>query len=369
VASFRRHRALVVTAIASAGLVACGAILGLDEPTFVPDGVIAGDGSLPDGVNPDGKPGDGDPCADGKCGARVLAQGYGNVQDIAVDDDSVYFTSFDRWLLVKVKKDGTGLVELLPEGGVQEPTGLTVDATHVFWTAYGAGNPSPERNGIRRMPKGGGAADSYDPCNTGHDVVVDATHVFIVTGQCGGRQRVRRYDKPNPIIAGIEGELDNPLKYSYAEYGYMALDETKVYWANAGEVRSLPKDLQGTSVVVAVVGSGESYQSLRVDDRIYTLTNTRLVATDKPNGSTSVFQILAQNLDAGGGRASMALDKTHVYFTQPKGGIVARAKRTGGPLEVIAKDQKTPNGIAVDATHVFWVNGGDGTVMRASKPP
>jgi hypothetical protein len=96
----------------------------------------------------------------------------------------------------------------------------------------------------------------------------------------------------------------------------------------------------------------------------------------------------------------IAVDADWVYWTEygpsaasdggshASPGVVARAKKDLGHLEVLATGQNHPHGIAVDDSSVYWTNAGtrtgdcsngccdpgcfdlaDGQVMRLAKPP
>lgn len=73
--------------------------------------------------------------------------------------------------------------------------------------------------------------------------------------------------------------------------------------------------------------------------------------------------VVAANLP---GPQRLALDATHVYWTNADG-TVQRAPKSGGVVEIVADGQDAPGAIAVDATHVFWANEASGRVMRAPK--
>lgn len=67
---------------------------------------------------------------------------------------------------------------------------------------------------------------------------------------------------------------------------------------------------------------------------------------------------------------SMALDATHVYWTETDKGLVLRvSKDLASAPEVIASGAKSPRGIAVSGAFVYWVEGGttndDGTLNSA----
>jgi hypothetical protein len=71
----------------------------------------------------------------------------------------------------------------------------------------------------------------------------------------------------------------------------------------------------------------------------------------------------------------IAIDKDHVYWTNRGDGTVMRVSRadTAAAPEVLARRQRNPGAIAVTANAIFWINEGsqgaaDGAVLRMSKP-
>lgn len=76
--------------------------------------------------------------------------------------------------------------------------------------------------------------------------------------------------------------------------------------------------------------------------------------------------------------AAIAVDESHVYWTESTDGVVRRVKKNGATPETVATGQLRAGPIAVTSEHVYWVirssigDGGvisarDGAVMRASK--
>jgi hypothetical protein len=55
---------------------------------------------------------------------------------------------------------------------------------------------------------------------------------------------------------------------------------------------------------------------------------------------------------------SLAVDSTHVYWTNPFDGTVNEVPVGGGPVTALASGQAWPNSVAVDGTNVYWVNSG-----------
>ncbi len=59
----------------------------------------------------------------------------------------------------------------------------------------------------------------------------------------------------------------------------------------------------------------------------------------------------------------LAATETSLYWTRSDGSVL-RAQ-SGSEPEILASDQNSPGDLAVDATHVYWANLGDKTIVRA----
>ena len=94
---------------------------------------------------------------------------------------------------------------------------------------------------------------------------------------------------------------------------------------------------------------------------LYWTTTSEVRKLDKasPGG---VHVVLGGILSSGG----IALDDDAVYVTDTVAGKVLRFCKSDGAMTEIATGQLGPRGIAVDASGVYWVNGGDGSVRRAA---
>jgi cysteine-rich repeat protein len=64
---------------------------------------------------------------------------------------------------------------------------------------------------------------------------------------------------------------------------------------------------------------------------------------------------------------NLAVDSTHVYWTNSNGGEVMKVPLGGGTPVVLASGQAGPRDIAVDSTHVYWTNESPGEVMKVPK--
>lgn len=67
------------------------------------------------------------------------------------------------------------------------------------------------------------------------------------------------------------------------------------------------------------------------------------------------------------GARGIAVDATHVYWTNQSTGMIQRVPIAGGDVEILAQDQVDPYAIVVDATHAYWSNQAGDAIMRVLK--
>jgi hypothetical protein len=64
----------------------------------------------------------------------------------------------------------------------------------------------------------------------------------------------------------------------------------------------------------------------------------------------------------------LAVDTTHVYWTAPPAKVLNRVARAGmGSFLRVQTNQDSPHGLALDDTHLFWANLNSGTIRRLAK--
>jgi hypothetical protein len=89
------------------------------------------------------------------------------------------------------------------------------------------------------------------------------------------------------------------------------------------------------------------------------------VATDKEHCGTcgskcdsacSAGRCYTKLADLPSGDKQVAVNASHVYFTQREAGTVSRVPRAGGAVEVLAQAQTRPTSIALDQNNVYWFN-------------
>ena len=107
---------------------------------------------------------------------KTLANVNYDISTIAIDAQAVYFSGFNRGTILKVQKSGGAPIVLAPESD-SNTFNLTLDATHVYWTT--------RTEGMRRVPKAGGAVAPFGADPSARHIAVDRCHVYWTSIDAG----------------------------------------------------------------------------------------------------------------------------------------------------------------------------------------
>jgi hypothetical protein len=265
----------------------------------------------------------------GRCdGCPVVLASFGCCGgDIAVDETTVYWTVVGRCqpdggnctgTVSKMPLDGGAVLALAPEQN--NPAGLAVDATHVYW------------------------ANSGSPCTDG-------------AGPCSGA--ILSVPLGGGAITTLASQLDAP--------GRVAVDTTSIYWTNqgrgcpidagpscAGSIMTMP--LQGgTPMTLASALNYPSDIAVAGENVYWTdLENGTVMKVPRLGGVTTMLAS-GQN-----GPMGITTDATNVYWTGGDG--VRMVPSIGGSITTLATG--VAQGIAVDPSGIYWTMPIDGTVQK-----
>jgi hypothetical protein len=271
-------------------------------------------------------------------------------EELATDGVNVYVAGVGSGTVVQVPGGGGAAVTLATDQ--EQPFGIATNGTSVFWTNQASGG-----NGtVMKVAVGGGtpvtlASGQGAPTQ----IAFDATNVYWLT--IGGPNAVMTV----PIAGGT------PSLFAAASSPWaLATDGATVYWTDGDTIFSAPRD-GGTPTTLA---SGQPFPfALAVDGTTLYFSTARgdgaILSMPKTGGTPTT-------LASQTGMARIAIDATTLYFTNQGGaanaGVVSTLPLSGGgaAATTLVTGQASPEGIAVDASRVYWVDTGIGAVMALS---
>ena len=242
-------------------------------------------------------------------GARtILASGLRIPSHMAGDESDLYFATYNA--VQSVAKAGGPLRTV---SGATEF--LALDRFNLYWSWSFSGDlehPQPTESKLFSLPKSGGAPTVLLSGNgTGNAMAVDTAGLFF---EAQGSLQVLE-----PGAGQAKKLADLPAPYPWL--GTIALDETDAYLGGHGGVMRVSKQGGTPSLIANVEGIS----------------------------------------------LGIALDATHVYFTDTEKGTVVKVPKGGGAAETLASGQARPVSVAVDDTTVYWANINDHTIMKVAK--
>lgn len=225
---------------------------------------------------------------------------------LTVDETHVVWTIGDTAVATAKKDDGKGAAVLVEHGG-KEIRGLSLDASHVYW--------SEAEGTLQKAPRGQGAAEllASGQSQPGPPALLK-TGLFWTVGTGEVMKMPVQGGEPQAILSGATKPRS------------LAVTGTHLYWTALGD------SVDGT-VNVAGLGGDDA----------------RVVAS----GQELVDQV--------------AGDADMVFWTSSSG-TVSTVSLQGGEPNVLVKGPKGKVSLALGVAELFWANGTDGELWTMHKP-
>ncbi len=331
---------------------------------------------------------------EGPCEPIVLVRDQRGPLPIAVDDTGVYWANLAGHELKRLRPDGTE--DLLVYG--QTSHGVALDATHLWWTNFGAGTIERLQTRDAGMPEVFVTLPVTAGAPLPFRIALSADRVFWNNSGDGAVQSTLRagggVDTVMPgQFAGRDG--GGPISASVFYPAAVATSAAGVYWSYTGlfvppPYQPLMFSAAPTGSGSTVTGDGEITSVVAVGDAVYWTD----ILSGTVKGKTSAGaapQQLATSLgpplpvvlfdnDGYFTLTGIAADADFVYWIEawnapmPAGnelGRVLRVPRGGGPTKVLAQsplfDSIRAGQIALDDRFIYWTNHREGTVNKLRK--
>lgn len=241
---------------------------------------------------------------------------------------------------------------------------LAVNATDLYWTNEGKTETAPDGGvtylggQVMRLPLAGGSPVTLIT-NQDHPlgIALDGINVYWTNSGIGTVMDI-------PLAGGTPTLLASGQNAP----GSIADDDANLYWLNAGgaQVVSFPKHGGTPNVLAQGTAGGQGNIAVSPTNIYWTDTNAGAVRSFPIAVVPGPGTLIASGLIAPDG---LALDATSVFWIlETSGGAVERAPLGGGPATTLATGQSGSFGLAVDDTNVYWTNFvKDGSVMSVPK--
>ncbi|MBI2391065.1 MAG: hypothetical protein HYV09_15845 [Deltaproteobacteria bacterium] len=208
--------------------------------------------------------------------------------------------------------------------GQDHPWGVFVDDRFVWWTNKGQGSGV-----VARRAKSGGAIEQMATAKAPFAIATFGPHVF--------------WSDARALGGGIGHRLESLPIGVDAECGIKIVEP----WS------------------IAVAGGRLFWTDLK--ERV--VASAPLLTSPPPAGPAAPFDCHAHLVHArtAGRPVGLAVDASHVFWTDSDPGVVASAPIAGGAVSELYKGGDKTTGIAVDATHVYWSEWGSGRIAKVPK--
>jgi hypothetical protein len=247
--------------------------------------------------------------------------------------------------IARANNDATGVNQAFI-GGASTPTGVAVDAAHIYWV-----NDLDKSIGRANLD-GTGVSQRFITGVTGDALAVDGGHIYW-TDLSSVVNPVGTIGRANLDGTGVD---QNFIITTAQASGGVAVDGAHVYWTNPTGHAIGRANLDGTGVNQSflALGAGQPF-GLRVDAAHIYWTDLPAQAIGRANlDGTAVNSNI---IPTGPFPTALAVDSTHIYWTNQfpspdgrSGGTIGRANLAGtGVTQTFLTGLADPQGVAVDA--------------------
>jgi len=263
-----------------------------------------------------------------------------------VDATTAYFATQSS--IMAVAKAG-GTPSTLASGS--PTTTVALDSTHVYFSTSA---------GVQRALKTGGSPTTLTT-QTASCIALDSTHVYFTTA--AGLFKLSQSATPS---------TETPVQLaSAAGSNALAVNATDVFWMAAGDTAAPDRILKiGTSGGSATqLYSASSIWGFAADATAVFAAETFTLRRVPKDGSSTTSVTGLQSPTGTGKPKGVAVDGTTAYVPSHDGTswAIVSAPVAGGTATKLINGQGRVGSIAVDGTHLYWLDMDGGALRRCEK--
>lgn len=225
--------------------------------------------------------------------------------------------------------------------GLSSPSGIKVDTNYAYWAEPGVG--------IKKAPVAGGDPTTVRSGNVGPWIEIDNTYIYWTESGGTGADVINKMAKEGGAVTTLTNGLTAPRN--------IVADGANLYWMES------PGNIKQVSVsggVPTTLASAWSLGNLATDSTYVYWTEALCCGSATALKKVPVGGGGTITLGTGPGIGTLAVDETYVYYSMSDGisGGISRIPKEGGTSVRLASGLFPPVAMAVDSTHVYWINGG-----------
>ncbi|EYF01382.1 Hypothetical protein CAP_8313 [Chondromyces apiculatus DSM 436] len=284
----------------------------------------------------------GQTCADALCAPELLMTGLGTLRALAVTHGALFWTEASPGRVSSIPSSGGARTD---HATSPAPHALAVEGDTLCWTDSVAAE-------IVALDLTSGVTSvlaTNQP--SAYALALAGGFAYWTTYEVGEVLRIPRSGGPLEHIASSQ----------VGAFG-LAVGDHHVYWVNQDGGAILRSPLDGDALPEPIATECPAPRAIAVDEsHVYWIDNVGIMRHDTLAGGP-----LVPLTEPPVSPHSFVLGGAYLYSTD-EDGTIRRIPTAGGEPLSLAVDQALPSAIALDATHVYWHNAGDGTLMRVAR--